>query len=1021
LILLSFVTGTFAQLPNVNVNTKQLNFVHTIGSNVGVPTQTVQVISEPARVFSVTTQLTNPTNVSNWLRVNAATSTTGTTGQASSFVTVSADPTGLPVGVYQGRVRVELIGGTVNDIDVYLRVSTLPQIALNVPAVNIQGQAGSTVSVIVPIASTGAAVPYQATVTQYYGASNWLSVTPTTSNTGPVGFPAQVTLTANLASVPAGLHYAVVNFRNTSGTENGDVSLPVILTVTQVVQVSANPSPLNFAFQASNLSATTSVRALNVSASANSPLAYTATVDNASRLLLSKTAVGQGAATVAGTTPENIYVIVNPVGIAAGQTAAGNVTISTSNNSVTVPVNISVTNQPLLVSAVDNIGFTYALGGTRPVSQFINLTATSGVLNFAATEAEVSGGDWLTVSTNNNSTPSIVTVSVNETRLQQLAAGTYTANITLTPAGGGIPLTIPVTLTVTGTASTLIVATADNTNTLTFAAPVNGTVPGTQTITVASTDNTNQAFTVSIDPATAASWLVVPTRTGQTGNTGTFFTVGVSPSGVTQAGRYEADIVVTPQTAAGTAAVPQRVHVVFNASATLSITADPARVEVTQTGTTPPAPVTVNVTSAVQGVRFTTTSDATWVTVDPVEGNLGASTPFRLTFNSANLAVGRHEAVVRILPSGANELRIPVTLIVQSAAQLTISQTAFPVTYVQGSGAPTNLTVNLTSSGTPINFTATAASTGNWLSVEPASGTTNASTGAPTPLTLRINPAGLTPGTQTGTVTIAAANSSLPPQTVTVTLTVTAPTPPLVSSVENAGSNLQTFIAPGTLIAIKGTNLGPAAQAFGNPVNGAYPTTLSDVRVLFDGIPAPIIYASNTQINVVAPYSVFGRLSTRLVVEYRGVASTAVEYRVTDASPAIFTQNSTGRGAGSILNQNMSVNTVNNPARRGEVIVIYANGAGAMTPSLVDGRVVSGTVESLPRPAGRVTVRINGQDVGPADILYAGAAPGLIAGVLQVNVRVPANLNITGPAQVPIEIGVGGVASQQGVTVSVIP
>jgi uncharacterized protein (TIGR03437 family) len=53
--------------------------------------------------------------------------------------------------------------------------------------------------------------------------------------------------------------------------------------------------------------------------------------------------------------------------------------------------------------------------------------------------------------------------------------------------------------------------------------------------------------------------------------------------------------------------------------------------------------------------------------------------------------------------------------------------------------------------------------------------------------------------------------------------------------------------------------------------------------------------------------------------------------------------------------------------------------------------------------------------------LYAGSAPGLIAGVLQINVRVPSNLNITGPAQAPIEFGIGGVSSQQGVTVSLIP
>ena len=72
-----------------------------------------------------------------------------------------------------------------------------------------------------------------------------------------------MTLTANLAAVPSGLHYAVVNFR-AMGADIGDVTLPVILTVTQTSQVSANPTTLNFAFQASNLAATTNNKVINI-------------------------------------------------------------------------------------------------------------------------------------------------------------------------------------------------------------------------------------------------------------------------------------------------------------------------------------------------------------------------------------------------------------------------------------------------------------------------------------------------------------------------------------------------------------------------------------------------------------------------------------------------------------------------------------------------------------------------------------------------------------------------------------
>ena len=230
----------------------------------------------------------------------------------------------------------------------------------------------------------------------------------------------------------------------------------------------------------------------------------------------------------------------------------------------------------------------------------------------------------------------------------------------------------------------------------------------------------------------------------------------------------------------------------------------------------------------------------------------------------------------------------------------------------------------------------------------------------------------------------------------------------MISSVQNAARNEQTLIAPGLFLAIKGSNLGPTTAVNGTVTNGAFGTTVGETRVLFDGAPAPITYASSGQINVIAPYSLFGRTATRVEVEYRNVGSGPIEYRVVDVSPGLFTQNSQGSGLGSILNQNLTVNTAANPARRGEVIALYATGEGWVRPTPADGRITTGTVESLPRPVLPVTVRINGQEVAPGDILYAGAAPGIVAGVMQVNVRISPTLNISGPTQVPVAISVGG-------------
>ena len=1011
-LMLATIPG-LAQLPaNVYVNSRQFNFAYQTGSIVSPQPQTLQVISDPPRNFTITATLQEPLNAPNWISVNGGSSTTGTTGQASSFVTVAAVPIGLPAGVYRANLRVELAGlpQATTDIVVFLRVIAAPQISLNVPLVNLQGQTSTQISSPLVVNSTSTAVAYTAAVSQYYGAaSGWLSVSPATGTTAAVGNAGpNVNLTANLTGLASGLYFAVVNFR---AADLGDVSLPVVLTVTQTTTVSANPTRLDFAFQASNLSGTPNNKALAIVGSNASALPYTATVSGDSRVSISKSPSGAIATVLQGTTPETLYVIVNPAGIAAGSSVDASVTISTLQNSVNVPIRVSVTNAPLVSATPDAVSFAYTFGGAVPPTVPVVVNGTS-TLAYTISEVEVTGGDWLTATTSNSSTTGRIDVSLNATRLNQLAAGTYTANITIaSPAAGNSPLTVPVTLTVSGSSILTVAPLA-----LDFVGELNGRVPDRKTFVVTSTDGTNQPFNVSIEPASA--WLVVDKTTSATGVLGDIITVTVDPTRVTLPGKYEADILVAPQTTTP-GVVGQRVHVTFNVTTSSSVTATPAQITATQIGSTVPAPVTIAIASPVPGVNFTARAEAAWFTVSPVQGITNQN--LTVTFTSGNLQPGVYDSSITILPPGANALSIPVKLTVTSLAALTLSQTALNVAFTQGTPAPAALTVGLTSSGTPIAFTAVAASTGNWLSVTPASGTTGASGTPATNLSITANPTGLAPGTYTGTVTVTGSNASNPPQAITVTLVVSAPTPAVIRTLENGARNETTLLAPGLILAIKGTNLGPATGVPGRITSGAFETTLSEVRVLFDGIAAPVLFARQDQVNTVAPYFLFGRTSTRVQVEYRGIRSESVEYRVVDTAPGIFTQDGTGRGLEAILNQKNTVNTINNPARRGEFIAIYATGEGNVRPSGADGRVVTGTVDNLPRPTAPVSVRINGVQVPQENIAYAGSAPGLVAGALQMNVKIPDNLNISAATQVPIEIQIGSSASQTGVTVAVIP
>ncbi len=126
--------------------------------------------------------------------------------------------------------------------------------------------------------------------------------------------------------------------------------------------------------------------------------------------------------------------------------------------------------------------------------------------------------------------------------------------------------------------------------------------------------------------------------------------------------------------------------------------------------------------------------------------------------------------------------------------------------------------------------------------------------------------------------------------------------------------------------------------------------------------------------------------------------------------PGIFAIGGTGQGQAAALNQDLSINSAGNAAPRGELIALYATGAGFTSPQPPDGRLAARTSMVL----APVTVTIGGRN---AEVLYAGAAPGLVAGVVQVNARIPAD--VVPGAQVPVTLGIGAAVSSQQVFIAV--
>ncbi|MEO7649825.1 MAG: hypothetical protein ABIZ80_05115, partial [Bryobacteraceae bacterium] len=247
------------------------------------------------------------------------------------------------------------------------------------------------------------------------------------------------------------------------------------------------------------------------------------------------------------------------------------------------------------------------------------------------------------------------------------------------------------------------------------------------------------------------------------------------------------------------------------------------------------------------------------------------------------------------------------------------------------------------------------------------------------------------------------------------TFTITQAAPGIViqpNVVTNAASYAVGSVSPGMIVTIFVSGAGPQTPATLqlNPDGRGVSTTLATTRVLFDGVAAPMVAALATQVSAVVPYVTGSRATTQLQVEYQGIRSNLISVPVVSAIPGLFSLNGSGTGPGAILNQDNSLNSATNPIPAGDIVLLYGTGEGQTVPAGGDGLLA---VAPLPRPGLPVGVKIGGVD---AEVLYAGAAPGLVSGVIQVNVRIPATAR---SGNLPVVMRIGLADSQTGLTVAV--
>jgi uncharacterized protein (TIGR03437 family) len=902
---------------------------------------------------------------STWLSVTASVSYT------PSVLTVTVNAVNLTTGIYQGNITVTPSTGGTLTIPVTLQIGTNTLVASPTSLAFVYTLGGTTpapetVQLSSPVANDTYAA--QATST-----GNWLllnGVTTVISGT----LNASVNVTVNPAGLAAGSYQGAITATDADG---GTQTVTVTLLVGNISNV-ANPTSLVFVAQAA-MPAPPAPQTVLVNGPPSST--YTATVTPTGGWL--------SISSTGGSTPAQLTVTANPGALAAG-TYTGTVQVDFDTHIQDIQVTLVVSANPVLTTIPGGFIVNYYGGDPLPAPLSLEVNVSSGAPQPFTIASGVPA--WLQVSSGNLPLETLTTLKAT-LAVNTLSTGTYLAQIILIPtAAGGVPVVVPVLLTVEN--ATPIVA---NVASLSFSGAA-GTGPQNTTVEVTAASPTS--FTASTSTVSGGSWLSVSPTSGNASVANTPLTVTADATNLAK-GTYQGTVTLT--TGVG---VETQIPVTFTVTAPSGpVTISPTTLAFAYTlGGALPAAQSLQITGTQSFTAAASTSGGgTWLAVTPASGTGNAA--LSVSVNPANLSPGAYNGTITVTPTGGLAQTVAVTLTVSVVGSLTLTSNPPVFTYTVGDAVPAPQTISVVSTGQAVTFTVVATSSG-WLSVTPTSATT------PANLSVSVNPANLGPGPYTGSVALSAGGGTLQ-LNVTVTLTVTAPFPVIVGVV-NAASYQTGGISPGEIVTVFGTSLGPSTGVLAAiDSHGYIETSLANVKLTFNGYPAPILYASAGQINAIAPYELAGASNVSVEATFGSARSNVMTVPVVLSAPGVFSDNATGQGGGAILDVHYNLVSASNPVSGGAVIQIFATGQGQTRPGGVDGLIEPLTLP-LPAPLLSPGVTIGGVT---ATIQYAGAAPGLVAGALQINAYIPDGLP-SGPAALVVSFG-GVDYSQPGITVAI--
>ncbi len=1024
-----------------------MSFTGQQGAQVGNPQGIPAQIVSSGQAFGYTLSVTTADG-SQWLSVVPACGTNASCTTGGSGFTVSVNPSaqGVTPGPtsYQGTIIAQ--STTTTDsvaIPVTMTVSVNPTLTVSPASLpQFLYQLGS--STVQPsqqtlaVSSIGGAEQFTITMTPAVG---WLGLSQTSGSTGAQPVPINLNIISNGLPTTPGVYTTAITVTPATGVTPSPVNVTLVVSSHALLKLSNNAVTLTSPFASQTIQSSPVTLS-----STGDPVGYAAVLDPNATWLTVAPLSGSASSTV----PATLTLFVNPASpsILPSGNYTGTIKVLPQNAdpySLSITVSLTVTIGSELTAGPPVLHFSYQTTKLAPAAQLVQIGSTGQPVQFTVSVSPFLAtaacpANWLAASSPSATTPAFLTVSVNTAGMQP---GACTSNIVVTPGTGGNTkvLNIPVTIDISNSPELNIsfppgfgVQTVQQ-----------GAVQSSFAISLSSTDPLNQ---VNFAASSNTTWLAVaPTTLTQTPQT---LTVLVSPSApfplTASVTPYSGAITITSQSLPSSfIAIPYSLTV--NPNITVSVTPAGSLAFTQPQGGPVPLAQTLTLTTTGGSSNFTATvtpvTGGNWLTVSSASGTINSSGTLTISVNPSvsNLLAANPNAytsrITLAFPGSATQpVTITANLTVTQAQTFSVAPASLTFTYQLGGSLPASQPLNVSISGGPVSFTIGTTSSGGWLTVDSTSGNTSKT------INVSVDPQKVPAGTPlgspvTGTVSVSSPGILSSPILVNVTFTISSPPAPLPSTISNSGSGQFGSIAPGELITIKGSLLGPANQPTGVSfflnAQGGVDSTLAGVQVLFDGIAGTPTFVSPTQINVIVPYAIAGRTSTNVSVVFQGVQSAVIPQSVANVAPSLYTLNATGQGQAAAVNLTGSTagringpaggvpvsggTITTSPAAQGSFIAVFGTGGGQTSPASVTG-TISPSATLLPLAgwtptSGTVTATVGGQ---PANVTFAGAAPTLVTGVIQVNLQLPTG--VTGDA-LSIVIAINGVLSQSNATVAV--